>query len=144
DHTYPVRLVYPDQFPLVPAWVEPQEEVRWTRHQYGAGGVLCLELRPDNWSPLATGADVLRRAFHLLDLEDPLGDKAVPATSAHNVGQVQSYDWDENPVMIGEGCLDRMRAGQASDLKALSWTNQDIWPILLHDQIDRSRAQHPP
>lgn len=47
---YAVRLVYPDQFPEVPAWVEPQEGARWTTHQYGAG-TLCLQLRPDNWIP---------------------------------------------------------------------------------------------
>src|SRR3954454_21648740 len=52
---YPVRLIYPDQFPSVPAWVEPQDRaVRWSDHQYGAGGVLCLEPHPDNWTPSAT------------------------------------------------------------------------------------------
>jgi len=56
---YPVRLIYPDQFPLVPAWVEPREEARWSDHQYGEG-VLCLEHRPDNWTAGVRGADMLR------------------------------------------------------------------------------------
>src|SRR5688572_2532300 len=61
--SYSVRLVYPDQFPSVPAWVQPQDpEAKWSVHQYGKGGTLCLELRPDNWTPAATGADVLRSA----------------------------------------------------------------------------------
>jgi len=61
--SYPVRLIYPDPFPSVPAWVEPQDpNAKWSSHQYGAGGTLCLELRPDNWIPTATGADVLRSA----------------------------------------------------------------------------------
>src|SRR6266849_8052753 len=56
---YPIRLVYPDQFPAVPAWVAPQESVKWSNHQFGEGGSLCLELRPDNWVTTYTGADVL-------------------------------------------------------------------------------------
>ena len=56
---YSVRLVYPDHFPLVPAWVEPQDpEASWSTHRDGKGGLLCLELRPDNWSPTASGAEL--------------------------------------------------------------------------------------
>lgn len=99
---YPVRLVFPDQYPEVPAWVEPQDpESRWTNHQYGNGGPLCLELRPDNWSPQAMGADVLRSAFNLLSIENPKGptDKQAIAESAHNVGDIQSYAWLLQPIL---------------------------------------------
>ena len=138
---YAVRLVYPDQFPEVPAWVEPQEGARWTTHQYGAG-TLCLQLRPDNWIPSATGADVLRSAYDLLVIENPLGKGGERAPSAHQVGEIQAYDWGANPVLIGAACRERLLAGRADDLKALRWMAADeVWPILLHDAEDRQSTR---
>ena len=144
---YPVRLIYPDQFPAVAAWVEPQDEnVRWSDHQYGKGGALCLELRPDNWVPSATGADVMRSAFHLLQKENPLGDGAHErVTSAHSIGSVQSYDWGLNPVLIGASCLERLREGSAEDVRSMRWSASDnVWPIMVFDATDRAQPQHPP
>lgn len=143
---YPVRLVYPDSFPDVPAWVEPQDETaKWSHHQYGAGGVLCLELRPDNWRADATGAEVLQSAFNLLYKENPQGsgDSGI-VPSAHNVGSVQAYAWRKPPALIGLSCLRRLLKGQAVDLQALYWQAQsDIWPILLTDQQDRESGSAP-
>ncbi len=145
--SYLVRLVYPDQFPMVPAWVQPQDpEARWSAHQYGQGGTLCLELRPDNWMPAATGADVLRSAYNLLRTENPNGEGQhgrVP--SAHAVGAVQAYDWEEEPVLIGAGCLERIQRETADDVRALRWmANDRVWPILVHDAVDRSTPMQPP
>ncbi|MGK6313674.1 ThiF family adenylyltransferase [Neorhizobium sp. DT-125] len=143
-HDYPIRLVYPDQFPEVPAWVEPQEDARWTTHQYGTG-ILCLELRPDNWVASATGADVLRSAYNLLQKEDPLGTGGERAPSAHTIGEVQSYGWGANPVLIGAGCRERVGRGEAAEIKALRWmATDDIWPILVCDADDRASAWRPP
>jgi molybdopterin/thiamine biosynthesis adenylyltransferase len=145
SHQYPIRLIYPDQFPEVPAWVEPQEDVQWSRHQHGSGGALCLELRPDNWVPSATGADVLRSAYNLLRTEDPLGGGKDQVPSAHSIGQVQRYDWGINPVLIGQACRDRILTGTATDVKALRWfTADDVWPILIHDAEDRVSPRRPP
>lgn len=144
---YPVRLLYPDQFPEVPAWVEPLEDVRWSTHQYGSGGTLCLELRSDNWVTAATGADVLRSAYNLLVAEqaaakDPEGS---PVPSAHHIGQLQAYDWGMHPVLIGAGCLERIKAGTAQELNALRWMlMDDIWPIMIHDAADRTSPRRPP
>jgi hypothetical protein len=144
---YPVRLLYPDQFPEVPAWAEPQEDIRWSSHQYGRGGTLCLELRPDNWVASSTGADVLRSAYNLLVAEreaekDPEG---TPVPSAHHVGELQAYDWGMHPVLIGVGCLERIKAGAAEDLKALRWmAMDDVWPIMIHDSVDRTSPRRPP
>ena len=141
---YPTRLVYPDQFPEVPAWVEPHCEISWTTHQYGKG-TLCLELRPDNWPPGATGVDVLRSAHNLLMIENPLGEGGQRAPSAHNIGELQAYDWGANPVLIGSGCAARILAGTASSLNALRWmAYNDIWPIMVHDEEDRRVARRPP
>jgi hypothetical protein len=141
---YPVRLIYPDQYPEVPAWVEPQGEVRWTTHQYEKGA-LCLELRPDNWLPGATGVDVLRSAYNLLVIENPLGEGGKRAPSAHDVGELQAYDWGPNPVLIGAGCAARIRAGTAVALRGLRWMAFDeVWPIVVHDEEDRRSARRPP
>lgn len=145
---YPVRLLYPDQFPAVPAWVEPRDpEARWSSHQYGAGGVLCLELRPDNWIVTATGADVLRSAYNLLTKENPLGESGQrgEALSAHNVGTIQSYDYSMNPVLIGAQCYARILEGCARDLKAFQGAFRDeVWPFVIHDSGDREGTRRPP
>ena len=144
---YPIRLVYPEQYPEVPAWVEPQKNVQWSRHQYGSGGGLCLELRPDNWIPTATGADVLRSAYNLLAQENPLGANGnkARAPSAHHVGDIQLYGWVGHPVLIGAGCRDRVKAAGAHELKALRWMIEDnVWPILVHDSQDRASPRRPP
>lgn len=144
DRPYAVRLLYPDQFPDVPAWVEPQDPARWSTHQY-ENSTLCLELRPDNWVPTATGADVLRSAHSLLELEKPLSDGGERAPSAHDVGEVQAYTWGENAVLISEGCNARIISGAASDLKALRWMASDhVWPIMVHDELDRAQTSRPP
>jgi sulfur-carrier protein adenylyltransferase/sulfurtransferase len=143
---YDIYLIYPDQFPSVPAWVEPKNrDVRWSSHQYGKGGSLCLELRPDNWSASASGADVLRSAFNLLFAENPLGEgDRGEVTSAHQIGEIQSYEWGQNPVLISAGCLERLRTGEAEDIRALRWSVEDnIWPIMIFDAIDCERSQHP-
>lgn len=145
--TYPIFLVYPDPFPSVPAWVEPQDSsVRWSNHQYGNGGILCLELRPDNWTPLATGADVLQSAYNLLHMENPLGAGAQKRVrSGHNITDVQSYDWDLEPVLIGEGCLQRIIDGESCGVSAFRWQADDsVWPIMVFDAVDSARPQHPP
>jgi len=144
--TYPVRLVYPDLFPNVPAWVEPQDETtRWSGHQYGAGGALCLELRPDNWQANATGADVLQSAFNLLYRENPLGaGEKGTVPSAHAVGEVQSYGWYAQPAMIGVGCVNRLIAGEVEDFRAVWWlTGSGVRPVLLFDRHDEMHGGYP-
>jgi hypothetical protein len=96
------------------------QRIRWTAHQYGKG-TFCLELRPDNWLPGATGVDVLRSAYNLLVIENPLGEGGKRAPSAHDVGELQAYDWGANPVLIGAACAARIRAGTAVVLRGLRW-----------------------
>ena len=143
EHSYPIRLVYPDQFPLVPAWVEPQEGVDWSTHQYGTG-TLCLEHRPDNWTVDTTGADLLRSAHHLFITEDTLGIGGERAPSAHHVGDVQAYTWSARPVLIGTQCLERIRRGQSVDLKTITWgISDEVFPVLVQDAEDRQSIHRP-
>lgn len=54
-------LVYPPQFPDVPAYVRPANPAfKLPRHQYGGTGVFCLEWGSDNWHSGITGVDLVR------------------------------------------------------------------------------------
>lgn len=64
---FPIRLRYPYHFPHTPPSVWPRNvDERWSDHQYGRGGELCLEHGPDNWHVDLTGADMLESAWRLL------------------------------------------------------------------------------
>jgi len=79
-HIYRVRMTYPAFFPHLPPYVHPVDDSRrWSGHQYGAGGVLCLEWGPDNWRSDVTGAQLLESTQRLLLLENPLGDPEIRA-----------------------------------------------------------------
>ena len=95
---YEVRLRYPPFFPATPPGVWPQDRVapRWSGHQYGAGGELCLEWGPDTWHPEVTGAEVLRSAYRLLSSENPLGEgevAEVPSRHTSTAGQDLRTAW---------------------------------------------------
>jgi sulfur-carrier protein adenylyltransferase/sulfurtransferase len=67
---FPISLRFPNHFPHSPPLVLPRnEQDRWSSHQYGAGGELCLEYGPDNWRPEITGADMIESAHRLLEAE---------------------------------------------------------------------------
>ena len=79
DRSFPVTLTYPYAFPHCPPSVAPRGvDERWSFHQYGRGGELCLEWGPDNWVPEKTGADMLVSAFRLLTAEYPDGGRGEP------------------------------------------------------------------
>jgi molybdopterin/thiamine biosynthesis adenylyltransferase len=87
---WPVFLQYPDLFPHTPPSVFPRGDAsRWSAHQFGPGGELCLEYGPDNWVPEFTGADLIRSAHRLLSGENPAPGIAdvVPSRHRDTVGQ---------------------------------------------------------
>ena len=88
--TYPITLEYPNHFPHSPPLVVPRgTSERWSSHQYGAGGELCLEYGPDNWHQDITGADMIESAYRLLQGETPAPDQraVVPTRHATTIGQ---------------------------------------------------------
>lgn len=91
DSVYKVQLVYPIFFPDVPAFILPREAVRWSFHQYGVGGALCLEWGPDNWHPGVTGAMLLESAYKLLATERPhaTGQEESQVDSRHTLTEGQ-------------------------------------------------------
>lgn len=90
-HNYQVRLSYPTIFPSAPPTVSPiKSEDNWSTHQY-SNGTLCLEWGPDNWHPGITGAQVLKSAYKLLHIENPLGsDRSEIAPSRHHLSLGQT------------------------------------------------------
>lgn len=86
DRVFEATLCYPNHFPYSPPLVLPRDEKsRWSSHQWGAGGELCLEWGPDNWHPDITGADMLESAQRLLLGERPEGGEAGNVPSRHDM-----------------------------------------------------------
>jgi hypothetical protein len=80
----PVSLRYPNHFPYSPPLVLPRgDTTRWSKHQYGPGGELCLEYGPDNWRRELTGADMITSAHRLLEGEQPTPDQTAEVASRH-------------------------------------------------------------
>jgi len=85
---YKISLRYPNHFPHSPPLVLPRNDSeRWSSHQFGEGGELCLEYGPDNWHPDVTGADMVVSAHRLLDSET-----GGPASHDARAG-IAVYDW---------------------------------------------------
>lgn len=83
------QMIYPDTFPDSPPYICPRDATeRWSGHQYGAGGPLCLQWRADNWHPEVTGADMVHSAHELLSTEQhPKLPHAVPSAHRLTAGQ---------------------------------------------------------
>ena len=124
---YPVRLRYPAYFPATPPGVWPQERQapRWSNHQYGAGGELCLEWGPDTWHPEVTGADVLRSAYELLSTENPMGNgESIEVPSRHKTTAGQELLWTLYRLVITQKA--------ASYLAGLQDEAEANFQVLLH------------
>ena len=87
DHgRFSLRITYHNTFPSTPPSIAPITDIKLSGHQYGAGGDLCLQYRPDNWRPEYTGAKMIQSTFDLLSEEAPDADGNVHAApSEHNV-----------------------------------------------------------
>ncbi len=98
-YCYEVAMLYPVNYPANPPTVIPRKaNQRWSTHQYGDGGELCLEWGPDNWHEELTGAHILRSAHKLLCTENPkekgLPQIVAPSRHALTLGQqLQSIAW---------------------------------------------------
>jgi molybdopterin/thiamine biosynthesis adenylyltransferase len=90
DRVYKARMGYPAVFPNAPLYIRPRDpSEKWSSHQFGPGGSLCLQWRADNWNSEVTGADIIRSAYELLHTENiPVTPGVVP--SAHRITEGQS------------------------------------------------------
>ena len=82
----PLSLVYPDFFPDAAPAILARDRELLSGHQYGPAGELCLEHRPDNWTPDVTGAMMIESAHRLLSSEDETGR---PAPADHQTTRAQ-------------------------------------------------------
>lgn len=81
------NLIYPALFPIVCPAIKPKAKERWSSHQYGEGGTICLEIGPDNWDPqLHSGFDFIGSLVSLLDYETNVFNKEnAPETPSRHV-----------------------------------------------------------
>jgi hypothetical protein len=93
---FPLAIAYPATFPDTPPIVIPYGEKRLSEHQYGAGGELCLQWRPDNWDPAVTGAMMAESAYGLISGERPSTGQTASVTSEHHsslAGELRFETW---------------------------------------------------
>ncbi|UWU75983.1 ThiF family adenylyltransferase [Bradyrhizobium huanghuaihaiense] len=91
EREFPISLQYPAHFPYTPPSVLPRgDETRWSVHQFGPGGELCLEYRPDNWTSDIMGVQLVESAHRLLATENPASGIPQAVASAHRVSLGQS------------------------------------------------------
>ena len=82
---WPIYLQYPELFPHTPPSVFPRgDKTRWSSHQYGKGGELCLEYGPDNWTPDLTGVHLIESTHRLLEGENPAPGQRGTVASRHS------------------------------------------------------------
>ena len=87
---YQAVLRFPETYPHSPVCVRPRDgQARWSIHQFGDGGDLCLEYRPDNWSPEILGWQMLESAYRLLQGENPAPNEHARVASAHRTTEGQ-------------------------------------------------------
>lgn len=94
---FQVSLCYPNHFPYSPPLVLPRgSKDRWSSHQYGEGGELCLEYGPDNWHPDLTGAEMIVSAHRLLESEAGEANERGIVASRHKttLGQDLRFAFD--------------------------------------------------
>lgn len=115
ERVYPLTLRYPDHFPHSPPVVVPRGVTeRWSGHQYGAGGELCLEFGPDNWHRDLTGAEMLSSAHRLLTGEEAFQGGDADVASRHRSSLGQTLRSQSNRFFIpfaAQGRLTLLRVG---------------------------------
>ena len=160
-HDYVVTMAYPDVFPATPPIVRPKNrDERWSNHQWGRGGSLCLEWGPDNWRPDIKGAEMLRSAHRLLSTENPLGEgPSIAVSSRHSTSVGQELSGKLLRFYVGgdllsflaelpdaaegtlEGCLEKQGESYSCLVRRLRPSGLPAWedpsvPAALYDEMD--------
>jgi len=110
--SFELSMVYPSTFPDTPPMVLPRDGSRLSRHQYGAGGELCLEFRPDNWEPSITGAMMVESAYRLISGERPPGDEEGVVPSAHQASVGREVRGEFARFVLARGAVDALSSLQ--------------------------------
>jgi hypothetical protein len=83
----PLTVVYPALFPATAPIVRTTDGRRLSSHQYQGNAELCLEIRPDNWQPEFTAAEMLESARRLIVSEAEPEAPPLPTAHAASLGQ---------------------------------------------------------
>lgn len=143
-------LVYPHVFPHAPPMLLPRDpEQRWSGHQWGAGGELCLQIRADNWRPRYTATDMLLSAQELLSTEGSVNADGrrgrVPSAHAFTEGQNMRFRYFRvvaTPTLIakvrerGDGCPAKFRCSTFENCAV--WTAVKLTPAEAEAWFDPS------
>lgn len=118
----PISLRYPNHFPHSPPLVLPRGvKERWSGHQYGAGGELCLEHGPDNWHPDLTGADMVSSAHRLFSGEQPSSGQAAEVDSRHATTTGQNLRAEHTRFLVTRALADFFaQMTEATPVKAIA------------------------
>lgn len=115
---FPISLRYPNHFPHSPPLVLPRGVTeRWSSHQYGAGGELCLEFGPDNWHRDISGADMIESAHRLLQGERPAPEERGRVASRHATTIGQDLRGDRMRLLITRGLAEVLDAIPAGEIR---------------------------
>lgn len=114
---YEAVLRFPETYPHSPAVIRPRDEhARWSVHQFRASGDLCLQIRPDNWSPDLMGWKLVDSAYQLLSGESPAPDVRAEVPSAHRVTEGQQLRTAGSRLLLTrtiESRLETLEHGQS-------------------------------
>lgn len=117
--TLEARLTFPNHYPDLPPWIRPRDgKARWSKHQFGDGGSLCLQFRPDTWHPDFNSAAVMQSAFDLLTAEF---EGTAPVPDGHFETFPERLRKKVSRLFISEGCLARIRFGTSQGASVLTW-----------------------
>ncbi|MGV1955484.1 ThiF family adenylyltransferase [Agrobacterium sp. 22-214-1] len=100
---FPLAVIYPINFPDTPPIVMPHDERRLSDHQYGAGGELCLQWRPDNWDAAVTGAMMVESAYGLIAAERPPDGRTGAVPSDHRTSLAAELRFETWRLMVPKG-----------------------------------------
>lgn len=143
-----LQLTYHNTYPSSPPSVSPVEDIRVSGHQYGQGGGLCLQIRPDNWRPEYTGADMIQSAHTLFVEEAPNDDGTVTAApSDHNVPDALRVREATSRLYLSVA-TQQVLASDAPDRATvklgLQWCGLDYVVALVHNIEKDDFRWHPP
>jgi hypothetical protein len=110
NEVFRLTIEYPSSFPDTPPSVTPRDGRRISYHQYGAGGELCLEYRPDNWDPTFTGAMMVASAQRLIAGERPADGSAGEVISAHRSSVGRDLRGTSARFIFPQDCLQAFRS----------------------------------
>jgi len=114
---YDAKLRFPQTYPHSPAVVRPQDpKARWSYHQFGAGGDLCLRIRPDNWSSELLAWQLVQSAYDLLSGENPASNVYAEVPSAHLVTEGQRLRTSVSRLSLTQPVREQIESLQAGQV----------------------------